>query len=522
MFRQLAAAFLISSFCLFGFAIADDNQKTAAPKTAADEADVKVEELSDYQLMTLFVDAFTQIETNYVRDIDRRELMESAIRGMVSELDQYSSYIPPRSRTRFERMLTQEFGGIGIQVNMRNGRLIVVSPVPGTPAYKAGILPGDIIMRIDQTDTKGLTMNEAINEMQGPVGRPVELRILRPGQSRTKQFTLNRELITVSTIRGYEYNDDDTWNYWVSEDPKIAYVRLSSFSRRSAEELKETLRTLVSLEMEGLVLDLRFNPGGLLEGAIEMADLFLKSGNIVSVKGRNVPERSWDARSRETLPDFPMAVLVNGYSASASEVLSACLQDNHRAIVVGERTWGKGSVQNVIRIDDGKSILKLTTASYHRPSGVNIHRFKDMGPDDTWGVLPDEDFEIPYSRKQWEAWSKDRAERDIVKRTDDAGDKATEAKGPKLDGPDLSSSAMPDPLNDAAPQDGSTPDPSAAGSDSKDEQSDDETVDSEAAEAADDSSDDSTSSEPFVDTQLNSAIDYIKGNLSKGTGKKAE
>lgn len=455
-----------------------------SPKTADSPS-----ELSDYQLMTLFVDAFQQIETNYVRDIDRRVLVEAAIRGMVAELDQYSSYVPPKNRTRFERMLTQEFGGIGIQVNMRNGRLIVVSPVPGTPAYRAGMMPGDIITRIDDLEVKGISMNEAIQHMQGPVGQPVNLRIVRRGESQPMDLTVNRELISVSTVRGLDYNDDDTWNYWVSEDPKVAYVRLSSFTGRSAKDLEEVLRTLVSMEMEGLVLDLRFNPGGLLEAAIEMADLFLESGKIVSVKGRNVPERSWDARRKATLPQFPMAVLVNGYSASASEVLSACLQDNKRAVIVGERTWGKGSVQNVIRIEDGKSILKLTTAGYHRPSGVNIHRFKDMGPDDTWGVLPDEDFEIPYSRKQWEAWTKDRAARDVARRNQATID----ITGTSTD----STSDQSVVVKDSAKQ--NTP---SASNDINEKES---------QNAGTTASEDSTpvAEPPFEDTQLTAALNYI-------------
>lgn len=492
--RQFASLVVLIS-CLLPQSVADDEQDSKKAPTTEAASQPPVKELSDYELMTLFVDAFQQIETNYVRDIDRRLLVEAAIEGMVSELDQYSSFVPPKERAGFDRMLTQEFGGIGIQVNMRNGRLIVVSPVPGTPAYNAGILPGDIIVSIGGTDTKGLSMNEAIREMQGPIGRKVKLEVLRPGQKKPTDVSLTRELITVKTIRGYEYNDDDTWNYWVSDEPKIAYVRLSSFGRRSAQELEDVLRTLVSLEMDGLVLDLRFNPGGLLDIAIEMADLFLKSGNIVSVRGRNVPEKSWDARSRETLPDFPIAVLVNGYSASASEVLSACLQDNNRAVVVGERTWGKGSVQNVIRIDEGKSILKLTTASYHRPSGINIHRFKEMGPDDTWGVLPNDDFEIPYSRKQWEAWSMDRAKRDVVKRRESIDSFKQAAK-------DALTSEVEKSVREAAKTESGATDIALSTKPS-------------ANVAEGDVSEASAPPKPFEDTQLTAAMNYIKQQFSK-------
>lgn len=476
-FRQFVSV-LVLLICLLPHVTTTASQQADSQTAPAkkETAQPPVKELTDYELMSLFVDAFQQIETNYVRDIDRRLLVEAAIDGMVSELDQYSSFVPPKERARFDRVLSQEFGGIGIQVNIRNDRLIVVSPTPGTPAYDAGILPGDVITRIGDTDMKGKTINAAIREMQGPIGQVVDLVILRPGQKELIEMSLTRQLITVKSIRGHEYNDDDTWNYWVSEEPKIAYVRLASFSRHSAEELEEVLRTLVSLKMEGLVLDLRFNPGGLLEAAIEMADLFLKSGNIVSVRGRNVPEKSWDARRKETLPDFPMAVLINGYSASASEVLSACLQDNKRATIVGERTWGKGSVQNVIRIDDGKSILKLTTASYHRPSGVNIHRFKEMGPDDTWGVLPDEDFEIPYSRKQWVAWSVDRANRDVVKRRGSIESYQQQTKDEQDERPNRAEEKNAD---------------------------------------LDPDTDTKTPAEPFADTQLTAAISKIKSQLSQ-------
>lgn len=374
----------------------------------------KAKERDRYQLMKLFVETFQQIEANYVREVDQRELMEAAIRGMLTELDQYSNFIPPRSVKRFTQMVEQEFGGIGISVNVRNQQIVVVSPLPGTPAHKAGIRAGDIIWEVEGEPAKDLQLSGVIGKLQGPIGRPVTLSVLHAGEEEPVEMTLTRELIKSPTIRGERYNDDASWDYMLKSDPKIGYVRMSQFSRYTAEELREAVDQLVQQGMQGMVLDLRFNPGGLLESAIEIADMFLSSGEIVSVKGRNVENRSWSAQQKGTYADFPMAVLVNAYSASASEVLSACLQDNKRAIVVGERTWGKGSVQNVIRLEDGESALKLTTASYHRPSGVNIHRFPKMKSSDIWGVTPDDGFTLAYTAAEWRDWDADRDKRDIV------------------------------------------------------------------------------------------------------------
>ena len=220
-------------------------------------------------------------------------------------------------------------------------------------------------------------------------------------------------------MRGDRYNNEDEWEFLLPGEPRIGLIRLSHFSRHSADEVRAAVEDLVERDVQGLVVDLRFNPGGLLEAAIQMADMFLDNGNIVSVRGRNVPDRSWNAKSSGTFPMFPIAILVNGFSASASEVFSACMQDNSRAVVIGERTWGKGRVQNVIEMEGGDSALKLTTASYHRPSGLNIHRFPDMRESDEWGVTPDEGFLIPYTRDEWRAWDKDRDARDVLRRADE-------------------------------------------------------------------------------------------------------
>lgn len=376
--------------------------------------------VSDYELMKLFVETYQQVDRNYVRDVDRRELIEAAIQGMLQRLDQYSSYIPPEGVNRFNQMVEQEFGGIGITVNLRTGQLVVVSPLPGTPAYRGGIRAGDVITEVDGAPTEGITLNEAVQKLQGPVGRPVNVTVMRPGSDEEpRTIRLVRQLIKAPTVRGDRYRADGSWSFQLEEHPDVGYIRLSHFSRYSAEELKQAVDLLVEKNIRGLILDLRRNPGGLLESAVEIADMFLKEGQIVSVKGRNVPEKSWEATAGNTYPPFPLAILVSRYSASASEVLSACLQDNKRAVVIGERTWGKGSVQNVIQMENGNSALKLTTATYHRPSGVNIHRFPNMKESDEWGVTPDQGFSIRFSAKDWREWDRYRSQRDVLKHDDE-------------------------------------------------------------------------------------------------------
>ena len=254
--------------------------------------------------------------------------------------------------------------------------MTVASPLPGTPAYRAGIRSGDVILEVEGESTQQLKLSGAVRKLQGPAGRPVKISVLHPGADEPEELTLIRELIKSPTVRGDHYLDDAQWEFMLPGEPRIGYIRVSQFSRYTADELRATVNDLVMKDVQGLIIDLRFNPGGLLEVAIEMSDMFLESGKIVSVRGRNVAERSWEASKDGTFPNFPMAVLVNGYSASASEVFSACMQDNKRAVIVGQRTWGKGSVQNVIRTEQGESALKLTTASYHRPAESTFIDFR--------------------------------------------------------------------------------------------------------------------------------------------------
>lgn len=399
---------LVAVLCLVaGFAGATSWSAVDDKKSAAERA------RQDFELMRLFADAYEQIDANYVRVVDRRELVNAAIQGMASHLDQYSTYVAPEHMTKFEQHLEQEFVGIGIHVNSIGGRLEIVSPLPGSPAFRAGLRSGDAIVEIDSKSTTGLTPAEIGRMLAGPSGRPVIVGVCKLGTESTEQITIIRELIQLPTVVGISRGEDQQWNYMLNEEQKIGYVRITHFARNTASELKAALETLNSKQMKALVLDLRSNPGGLMETSIEMADMFLDSGSIVSMKGRTVPEKKWKASPGNTLTHVPMTVLVNRLSASASEVLSACLQDNQRATIIGERSWGKGSVQNVVPMESGRSALKLTTASYFRPSGVNIHRFPDSKKEDDWGVKPDEGHLVELDKEQWQEWVKVREMVDI-------------------------------------------------------------------------------------------------------------
>ena len=366
------------------------------------------------ELLKVFVDSLDQIERNYVKPIDRRELMEAAIQGMLEKLDPYSSYITPGQVDRFRSSVESQFGGIGIQVSVEQGVLKIVTPLVGTPAYRAGLMSGDTIVEIEGKPVAGVPLDEAVRRLKGPVGTKVTMTVQHSGKGEKKTVTLTREIVHVETVLGDRRTDKDQWDFMYDRQKRIGYIRVTSFGRDTVRDLRRALEQLQKDKVRGLVLDLRFNPGGLLTSAIETCDLFIDKGRIVSTKGRNVKERVWDAKAEGTFGGFPMAILVNHYSASASEIVSACLQDHQRAVVVGQRSWGKGSVQNVIDLEDCKSVLKLTTASYWRPNGKNIHRFPDAKEGDEWGVRPDKDYEVALTTEEMRQLVDDRRERDIV------------------------------------------------------------------------------------------------------------
>jgi carboxyl-terminal processing protease len=341
--------------------------------------------------------------------------MEAAIRGMLTKLDPYSNYIPPGDLDRFKTGVENEFGGVGMQVSTEGGELKVISPILNTPAYRAGIAAGDVIETIDGASAKGMSIDDAVKRMKGKLGTAVDVAIRHIGGG-TETFKLKRETVRVETVLGNRRNADDAWNFWLDQERGIACIRLTGFGRHTSSDLKKALETLGRDNIKGLIVDLRNNPGGLLSAAIEIADLFVETGRIVSTAGRSTPEQAWDAKKDGTYSGFPMAVLVNRYSASASEIVSACLQDHDRAVIVGERTWGKGSVQNIIELESGKSALKLTTAGYKRPSGRNIHKFAGAKDDEDWGVRPNSGWEVKVTDEVLRAIALVWQKRDVIRK----------------------------------------------------------------------------------------------------------
>ncbi len=394
------------------------------PAADTDEKDVQVKQTEEYyELLRLFVDTLDQVERNYVEDVSRRQLLEAAIEGMLSELDQHSDYIPPEDLDRFKTGVESEFGGVGIHVSKpQRGPLTIISPLVGSPAHRGGLLAGDVITHISGEPADELTVDDAVRKIKGPVGTPVKVTVRRAADGSTEEVELLREVVRVETVLGERRNDDDSWDFLYDEAKGIGYVRVTGFARRTTLELRRALRQLKEKNAKGLILDLRFNPGGLLSTAIQVSDMFVATGRIVSTEGRNTKSQTWDARRGGPCEQLPMAVIVNRFSASASEIVAACLQDHGRAAIIGERTFGKGSVQNIIELEAGRSALKLTTAGYIRPSGTNIHRFPDAGEDDQWGVRPDEGLEVKVSGREMRRIALARQARDVVGHQADTSD----------------------------------------------------------------------------------------------------
>jgi carboxyl-terminal processing protease len=368
------------------------------------------------ELYGVFVDAVEQVEANYVRPVPRKELLESALKGMLQNLDPHSSYFSENDWKQFKKQIEGSFSGIGVQVDIDpdTGRLKIMAPLVGSPAYEAGVLAGDQVLEVDGQSTEGITRDRAVELLQGRPGTTVKLIVLHPGAEKTDTLSVKRAIIDLPSVVGDIRRADDSWDWLLDKDKKIGYIRITSFIQNTTEDLKKALDELRSMDAKGLILDLRDNPGGLLSSAVEVSDLFLDEGVIVTTKGRNTKDKVYEADKTSPYPNIPLVVLVNQHSASAAEIVSAALQDHDRAVVVGQRSYGKGSVQNILPLDNGDSVLKLTVATYWRPSGKNIHRFKHAKDKDEWGVTPNPGMAVRLSSDEYESWADARRARDLL------------------------------------------------------------------------------------------------------------
>ena len=339
----------------------------------------------DYAFVRTLVDIHRQVSARYVEEVNPEDLRQGAIAGMLNKLDPYTDYVAPKDQKAFDQMLEGQFEGVGIQLSQKeNGEIEVVTPIDDSPAFKAGITAGDIVLKVNGELVADKRLPDITKMIQGKVGSDVTLRIRRQ-KDKEIDVTMPRQQIMMPTVKGFNRNGNNTWNYYVDEPEKIAYVRVTQFTGDTYQKLRPVVESLLADGMRGLIIDLRFNPGGRLDSATDIVDMFVDQGVIVSTRGRGRPEETIFATAKGTLPNFPLIVLINGSSASAAEVVAGSLKDNRRALIVGSRSFGKGSVQELIRLDQDSGELKLTVAYYYLPSGRLVHRKKDATD---WGVIP--------------------------------------------------------------------------------------------------------------------------------------
>ncbi len=366
-----------------------------------------------------FSEVMAIIDRSYLEPVDGESLFDAAVDAAVAKLDEHSAYLRGEDRRELESQLDQRFAGVGLELGVddQTRSLVVLAPVGGSPAWKAGIRAGDRIEAIDDAATAGLPLRDAVRRLRGSPGTPVTLRVVTTTPTATRDplapapeppardVVLLREIVAVESVLGDRRLPDGSWEWRIEGEPGLALVRIKSFGERTAGELDAALTTIAAdPDLRGLVLDLRGNPGGLLSAAIEVCDRFLDEGEIVSTRGRSAGSGDTAADTavvdvrRATagavLAGVPIAVLIDGLTASAAEIVAACLQDHGRAVVVGSRSFGKGTVQAILQLSDGRSLLKLTTSEYLRPGRANIHRRHGDGDADVWGVSPDPGCEL--------------------------------------------------------------------------------------------------------------------------------
>ena len=355
---------------------------------------VSAQEETVYDKIDLFGEVLDKINKEYVEEVDQSDTMDAAINGVLQSLDPYSSYMSPKNLEEMQTETKGEFGGLGIEVGMEAGVVKVISPLDNSPAEREGVKAGDYIVKINDTQVQGKTLNEAVELMRGPVGSTLEITVRRIGLRKSLVFNITREIIQVASVKSEVL------------DEKIGYIRLTSFNENSDDQIKKKIKEFKkNKKIEGYILDLRNNPGGLLGQAIKISDFFLDDGEIVSTKGRKKNEnQKWFAREGDIINGKALIVLINKGSASASEIVAGALKDHKRAVLVGEKSYGKGSVQSIIPLKN-RGAIRLTISKYYLPSGKSISEV-GVTPDitveeetDDFRILSENDNQLKFARK---------------------------------------------------------------------------------------------------------------------------
>jgi carboxyl-terminal processing protease len=366
---------------------------------------VNAGEQSHYTRLKTFAESLSLVKKNYVEDVEEKELVYGAIKGMLSSLDPHSSFMPPEAFKEMQIDTKGEFGGLGIQIGIKDKILTIIAPIEDTPAHEAGVQAGDRIIKIEGESTKDISLHEAVSKLRGPKGTDVTITIVREGLEKSLDITITRDIIKLKSVKTRVLDDN------------IGYVKLTQFQEKSAKDLRKALKELSEKDINALILDLRNNPGGLLKGAVDVTSQFLPPGKlVVYIKGKNGDKTDFDTVNGNKYYEYPMVVLVNGGSASASEIVAGALQDWGKAVVLGSQTFGKGSVQTVIPLSDG-SALRLTTARYYTPKGRSIQ---------TTGITPD--IEVKLKAKEGTATHPVLREKDLDKHLENDVTKEGEVK----------------------------------------------------------------------------------------------
>jgi carboxyl-terminal processing protease len=369
--------------------------------------------VSVFDQLDLLVDIRHEIVSQFVEEPKQEDMVRAAVRGMVESLDDpYTVYLSPDELEPFDKAVRGTFSGIGAEVDLHENRLRIVTPLEDSPAWKAGVMAGDIVLEIDGESTEGMKLTECIGRLTGEEGTDVTVRV-RHESGEEVELTITRARINVQTVRGFLRGGDGKWDYMLDDARKIGYVRISQFTEQTAEAVEAAVRGLVNEGAAAVILDMRFNPGGLLESAVAVSDLFLGEGKrIVSIKGRRVPEVVHHAKQDGTIADIPMVVLASEASASAAEIVTGALSDNDRAVFIGTRTFGKGSVQQVRMLESNAGAIKITNAYYYLPGGRTIHRREGA---EEWGVDPKDGFYVPMTPEETRAMIRTRRQSDVLK-----------------------------------------------------------------------------------------------------------